>query len=139
MAVTPTPAFPQTINTGLVTIVNADAQALKTILTAGANGAQIDAISVSSSDTSNRDVAFYVTRSGTDYLISTVSVLLGAGVTNSVPAIDVLRHAQLPGMVYSENSGRRLLLKAGDVLKCNAPVTITAAKTITVLAQGKDF
>lgn len=142
MAVTNTPIFPQTQNPGVITIVPADAQAQKTLLTAGANGTKVEALSICSSDTVARDVSIYLTRAAVNYLLTTVSIPAGAGqpaAPAAVPAVDVFRSAQIPGLAYDAFGNRYLLLKSGDTLTINAPVTLTAAKTVTAFAQGGDY
>lgn len=142
MTVTATPIFPQAINVGVQTIVNADAQAQKTLFTAGTNGSKVESISISSSDTSARDVSIYLTRSATNYLLSTVSIPAGAGqpaAPAATPAVDILRSAQIPGLAYDPNGNHYLYLMSGDTLTISAPVTITSAKTVTAVASGGNF
>lgn len=139
MAVTNTPIYPQAINVGLITVANADAQAYKTVFTAGTNGSKIEALVVSSTDTSNRDITINITRSAVNYQLTQVSIPLTAGTVNSVPTVDILRSAQIPGLSYDSNGNRYLYLKSGDTLTVNAPVTVTSAKILTVVAQGGDF
>jgi len=58
---TATPVFPQTIKNGAVQIVLGDSTTiLKTIYTAGANGSVISQINVGSSDSSARDLQFFI-------------------------------------------------------------------------------
>lgn len=142
MAVTATPIFPQAINLGLQTIVNADAQTQKTLFTAGANGSKVEALQVASSDTVARDISFYITRTAVNYLIGTVSIPAGSGqpaAPAATPSVDILRSLQIPGLAYDAFGNRYLYLKSGDTLTMNAPVSITAAKTVTAFAQGGDY
>ena len=142
MAVTNTPAFVQNANPGVVNIVNADAQAQKVLLTAGANGSKVESISIASSDTVARDISIYLTRAAVNYLLTTVSIPAGAGqpaAPAAIPAVDIMRSAQWPGLAFDAVGNRYLLLKSGDTLTVNAPVSITAAKTVTVQAQGGDY
>lgn len=142
MAVTATPIQPQAINVGVITIVNADAQAQKTLFTAGANGSKVEALTIASSDTVARDVAIYLTRAAVNYLLAAVSIPIGAGqpaAPAAVPAVDIFRSAQIPGLAYDAFGNKYLYLKSGDTITINAPVSITAAKTVTAFAQGADF
>lgn len=139
MAVTTTPAYPQAINLGIGQILPADTTSLKTVFTAGANGSLIQSIGMSSTDTSNRDVVFYVTRSATDYQICTIQAPLSAGNTNAIASVDVLRHAMWPWLQYDMAGNRQLRLKSGDVLKFACTGTVTAAKAITCFADGEDL
>lgn len=139
MAVTSTPALPQAINFGIGQILPADTTTLKTIWTAGSNGSLLQSLGMSSTDTSNRDIQFYITRSGTDYLICTIQAPLTAGATNAIPSVDVLRHAMWPWLQYDMAGNRQLRLKSGDVLKFASTGTITAAKVVNCFADGEDL
>lgn len=138
-AVTATPVFPQAIRLGIGQITNADTTTLKTLFTAGSNGSLVQAIGCSSTDTSNRDLVFYITRSATDYQIATIQAPLSAGNTNAIAAIDVLRHAMWPWPMYDMAGNRQLRLMSGDVLKVASTATITSAKLITCFADGQDL
>lgn len=139
MAVTATPVFSQAINSTLVTIVNADSQAYKTAFTAGANGSIITAMIVSSTDTSARDITVNITRSATNYQLSQINIPLTAGALNSAPCVNILGNTQLPGLEIDANGNPIIRLKSGDTLTVNAPVSITAAKTVTVFCAGEDL
>lgn len=142
MAVTATPICPQAINVGVITIVTADAQAQKVAFTAGANGSKIEAMNLSSTDTVARDVSVYLTRTAVNYLLTTVSVPAGAGAPGApaaIPSVDVLQNLQIPSLAFDAYGNNVLYLKSGDTLTINAPVSVTAAKTITSMVQGGDF
>lgn len=144
MAVTTTPVFLQTIITGIATILPADASNLKTIITAGTDGTVLDSIVASSTDTSARDLQFYLTVGGTDTLLATVSCTANAGNTNSVSLIDVLNHARLgstsgytSGYPTLDSNGNHILkLQNGEILKVKSLTTVTTAKVISVIAKG---
>ena len=59
MSLSNLPFFPQSVNTDKQTIVNSDAQTVKTISTAGTNGSKVSMLLATSTDTSNRDVILY--------------------------------------------------------------------------------
>ena len=79
-----TPIFPVTIQTAFQQILPADASALKNLYTGAANGTKIDNILISSTDTSNRDLVFYITSGGIDYQIATISCIANSGNTNAI-------------------------------------------------------
>lgn len=139
MAVTATPAFPQAVNFGIGQITNGDTTTLKTIWTAGANGSLLQALFLSSTDTADRTINFYITRSATDYLVCTITATANSGNSATIAAIDVLRHAMLQGLMYDMAGNRQLRLKSGDVLKFASTATITANKLITCFADGEDL
>lgn len=117
-----------------VTFVNADGTSKKSILTgqasANAAGTRVDSVMISSDDTANRDLAFYITIGGTDYYIGNVSVPLGSGYTTVI---------RVEGMNVLSPYLRYLALAPSAILKANMVVAVTAAKTVTVLAMGGDY
>ncbi len=139
MTVTATPIFPQTIQNYVVQIANADASNSKTIATAGANGSKIETLVVASSDTSARDISFFITISSTNYLLGTVNIPANSGNTNALPSVDILRNPQVPGLAYDANGNKYLYLKNGATLTCTALTTVTSAKLISINAIGGDF
>lgn len=131
MAANTNPIFELTpINAG-TQIVNADSTNLKTLLTAGTNGTRIDGILVCSNDTSTVNLAFYINNGATDFYIGNVTVTIGAGYT-TVARIDAISTLAPSNQTFIQ-------LTAGYILKCNAVVAITAAKTVTVMVIGGDF
>lgn len=132
------PIFPGSIVNGVTTIVNADSTNKKTLVTAGSNGTRVEAISVTSDDTTTRVLQFWITVGGVDYLLGEVSATLGAGSDGATKAINALNATDLP-WVRSEGGNPVLYLKSGEVLKVMTKVAVTAAKTIYVRAQGVDY
>lgn len=125
------PVFELTpVNAG-VTVVNADSTNKKTVYTAGANGGRIDAISVCSDDTSAVNLAFYINDGSADLYIGNVNVPIGSGYT-TVAKVDALASLKPAYQNFIQ-------IKATYILKCNAVVAVTAAKTVTVVAIGGDF
>lgn len=132
MAANTQPIFPLTPKNPAVSIANADAQTVKTLMTAGTNGSRVSKLLLSSTDTSARDVGIYVGGN----LLGCVSVPAGAGQTSTAPPVDAL--ATL-GTYFDANGNNILDLAASAVLGINAPVTVTSTKTITGVALGADF
>lgn len=135
MAANTQPVFPLTPKFPTATIVNADAQTVKTIYTAGANGGRVSKLVLGSSDTSNRDIGIYIN----SVLVATVQVLIGAGQSSSVAAKDVFSDSNFKSAYYDANGNLVIDLPAAGTLGINAPVTITAAKTITGTVSAADF
>src|ERR1700679_4281743 len=119
------PIFPQTINVGVVSQNNSSAGTAQTVFTAGSQGSKVEALGLTSTDTSARDVTVTLYRSSTAYQIATISVPAGAGNTDTIPGIDVLRNSQCPFLSYDNNGNRILYLMSGDVIQINA-ATITS-------------
>jgi hypothetical protein len=139
MATTSTPIFPQTILSPVVQILPADTTTLKTIYTAGATGGVVMGIFCGSTDTANKDLQFYLTISGTDYLLSTVQCALNAGFTSAVPMLSVFASTQFANMLQDVNGNKALYMSAGAVLKVKSLSTITTAKAISITAMCGDF
>lgn len=135
-----TPIFPATPAANSTTFANADAQTLKTIFTAGINGSRVDAISVSSTDTSVRDFAIYMNVSGSDVLLATVSVPANSGFTNGVQAKSVLVDANLSAVTTFDAYGNRTFaLPPNAILKAAPLVAVTSAKVINFTVLGGNF
>lgn len=131
MAANVNPLFELTpVNSGVI-FENADGTGLKSIYTAGANGGRIDGISICSNDTAAVNLAFYINDGASDLYIGNVNVPIGSGYT-TVVKVDGLVNLR----PYYQNF---IALKAGYILKCNAVVAVTAAKTVTVVALGGDY
>lgn len=139
MPVTSTPVFPQTPKRESVQFANADGQTLKTIYTAGANGSKVHGLIATSTDTSARDMQLSITNGGTTYILGTVTVPIGAGNSGSVPSVNMLNSAQLPGLPLDSDGNPEILLVSGDTLQAEALSTVTAAKVISLTAIGADF
>ncbi len=133
MAVTPNSVVTaQTPKNGRVQIANADAQAQKTVYTAGANGSKVTGLIAQSTDTSARDVQVSITNGGTSYPLGTVAVPIGAGNSGTVPSVNLINATQMPGIPVDSDGNPYLLLQSGDTLTVSALTTVTAAKLITV-------
>lgn len=139
MAGTPTPIFPQSVQNFVAQIQNADGQAIKTLVSGGTNGTKIESIIVSSTDTSNRDIALYLTISSVNYLLATVSIPLDSGNTNSVIPVDLLRSNSLAGLAWDANGNKFLYVANGATLGVSALTTVTSTKSIQFVAQGGNF
>lgn len=132
------PIYFGSVKNHVAQILNADASNLVTLVTAGASGSQITALGAASTDTSDRDVAFYVTKGGTDYLLGTVKIPANSGNTNALAAVDVLSSAMLAWVRQDADGAKYLHLENGSVLKAKALTTVTAAKAIQFFAHGGD-
>lgn len=135
MAANNQPVFPLTPQFGSVSIANADAQTVKTVFTAGANGARVSKLCLVSTDTTNRDVGIYINA----ILVATVQAAAGAGTSSSNAAKDVFADTNFKQSYYDANNNLVIDLKATQVLGINAPVTVTSTKTITGVCCAADF
>lgn len=134
MAMNTSPAFTHTVNNGVSTIVNADSTNLKTLVTADADGTCVRAISITSDDTSDRNIKLWITSGGTDYLIGNIPVVDGAGSNGTDPAVDGMNTTYLP---WIKNGV--IVLESGEVLKASVAVAVTAAKCIYIRVEAGDY
>lgn len=128
------PEFAKQPQNGKVQILPADAQAQKTVYTAGASGSKVTSLMAVSTDTASRDLQISITNGGTSFPIGTVSVVIGAGNSGTVPSTNLLNNSQLPGLPLDSDGNPYIHLISGDTLTVSALTTVTAAKTITVTA-----
>lgn len=139
MSVTNTPIYPQLIVSSVLQLNNASGTTIETVLVGGTNGTKIESILVSSTDTSARDITFYITISATSYAITTVTIPITAGTINSAPCINILGNAQFPGLARDSNGNPYLYLTSADTLSVSALTTITSGKVINVYYQGGSY
>jgi hypothetical protein len=133
------PIFVGAVKSPMAQILPADASNLVVLWTPGASGSKITALGISSTDTSDRDVAFYVTRGGVDYLLFTLKVPLNSGNTNAIPAVDALASSMGPWVRIDQDGSKYLNLESGAVLKAKALTTVTAAKALQFAMHGGDY
>ena len=137
MAANQIPIFVETVETATQDIVNADGTAVQDLVTAGVDGARVFAVSVATDETVGRDLALYLQRdgAGTNFLLGTVEVPAGSGFTGTVPAIACLDPADI-AVLDTDGS---LILGGGDKLRVAPTSTLTAAKTMYVVAAYGDY
>ena len=138
MAVVATPVFTQRPFLGLAQILPADTTTAKTVVTAGADGTKITAITASSNDAS-RIVQISLVRSAVVYILTTVTVAANAGTDGTAAAVNLINSTIIPGLPIDNDGQPYLFLKSGDTLTAAVTVTVTAAKTISIAAIGADF
>ena len=131
MAVTATPVFPQAIHTAAVALTTS----YQAVYTPGANGSKIDALIVTSTDATARDLTLAVQISAADYVIGTVSIPITAGTINSAPSVDLLRNSQIPCFAYDAFGNKCLYLANGSVLRAK----ISSGTSVQIFIQGADF
>ena len=129
------PVFPNVLQNVVYSLTSTS---LVSIYTAPANGARIDSLNFTSTDTSNRDLSIYITVSGTDYLIGTISILANSGTISTVPAKAGLNDANLALPINDPYSNRVIILKGAAELKIQA-TALAGGKTITVTGLAGEF
>jgi hypothetical protein len=138
MSLSNLPFFPQALNTDKQTLANADGQTVKAVSAAGTNGSKVSMLLATSTDTTARDVILYVTISATNYQIGQIQLPITAGALNSTPTVNLLNSSQLQ-LPLDANGNPFIYLGPGATLSVSAPVSITSAKTVTVVATREDY
>ena len=132
MAANTTPIFPGTVTTDAVRIENADGTTAKTLLTAGTNGARVDSIIVTSTDTADRTLTLYLLKGVVSYRLGEMVIPDGSGTNGTDKPADGITLA-LPFV------GGTIHVEAGCSRTVAAQVAVTAGKAIDVIAFGGDF
>lgn len=130
MAANTNPIFPDTLDGGTQSFVNADSTSSKTLYTAPSDGARIDGISATSDDTSDVVFKVIINDGSNDRQVGEVTVSAGAGTNGTVKAKKVLNSTDLP---WLDDSGS-VFLKGGWALKLAAKTAVTSAKTVSFVA-----
>lgn len=133
---TATPIFPQTVRTPAVQLVNASGTTLQTLFAGGANGSQVSAITVASTDGTARDIRLWMTISSVDYLLCTVSIPANSGNTNALPPIDVFRSTMVPGLSFDAMGNRVLYVASGATLRVSAGAAVSSSTAISVVVTS---
>lgn len=138
MAVTAKPIFVQTVLTEEAIYTNADSAATaKTLYTAGADGGLVNAISVTSDDTSDVNLQVFITpNGGTTNLIGTITIPALSGTTAALPAISLLANANFSIFTQADGS---LPVEGLGVLEFSNVEQVTSAKTLTIVGYCGDY
>lgn len=134
-----TPVCVQTPKLGLQQILNANGTALLTVVTGGTNGTKVTSLTLTSSDTSQRIIQVWVTRSGTSYLLGSVTVAASSGFDGATSVVSVLSSTLIPGLPVDNDGQPYLLLMSGDTLQIGSTTTVTSGKIIYATAVEADF
>lgn len=124
------PIFEANVRVLGIQFTSADASALKSFGTIGANGTRIDSIMCSTNDTAAVNLAFYINDGAVDHYIGNVNVPIGSGYT-TVARIEAMS-TLAPVLGY-------LVIPSGYLLKANCVATMTSAKVLDVVAVGGDY
>lgn len=131
MAVTPTPALPQTVRNVIVGLTTSEAD----IIAAGANFSKLTILAAASSDSTARDVTLYLKTAAADLAFGIVSVPITAGTVNSAPTVDILRHAQLPFFEYDAYGNKCMYLATGSTLRAK----VSSGTSVQLMVSVADF
>ena len=139
MAGTATSIFPQTIKSTVQQILPADTTTVKSLYVGATNGSRIENIIITSTSASLRDLVFYITVGGTDYLLTTVSCPVNAGATNAIFPLNLFSNVALQFLNSDPSGNRYLYLDSNATLKCKTTLTLLASTAITFHVQAGDY
>ena len=125
----------QPSNGSPATIVNADGTAEKTLYTAGANGALVDSVYITSSDTSAVILDVLINDGTASYLIGAINIPTLSGTDGVASAVNLLGGSNIPAL---QASGA-LALSPLHSLRVSAQAAVTATFTVTMVAAGGDY
>lgn len=136
MTVTATPIYPQSLLSKPVQFTSSTSTTVPTqLLAAQTNGCKLEAIMVSSTDTSPRNLNLYINVSSTNYLLGTVSIPATAGDTNAIPAVNLLASANLP-LPKDPNGNPYLYLDSNTSLTATPATSITSTDVWNIVCMG---
>lgn len=105
----------------------------------GTNGARIDSINITSTDTIAHDIQIYIQKSSVNYLLGTVPVPAGAGNSSTVAPVNVLLSSYM-GAVVSDPYGNKVIwLDANATLAVGAAVSVTSGKQVTITGCAGEY
>jgi hypothetical protein len=148
-----TPAFTQSIRTVVTTIntatgsIQSDAHLSPNntilFLTGSSEGSILKSISVSSTDTSDRILSFYISKNSgaTKYLLFSTNIPLTSGFTGSNAQLNIapLRFFSIFQHLIDQVGDQVLNLPPNVEIYVGVTTTVTASKNIYLIAQLEDF
>ena len=130
------PIFIATRRSVGVELDNADSTNQVTLWTAGANGSLIEAIAITSTDTSAVELDLYLYDGAASFALGSVTVPIASGTNGgTTAAVDGLTQTELPWL----RDDLALAVAAGCSLKAAAHAAITSAKVVHVSLFGGDY
>jgi hypothetical protein len=124
----------------LAQITNGTGTTAQTLYTGGSSGSKITGIVLTSTDTAAQTVQVAIVYSSTTYILGTVVVPAGAGTNGSIPSVNAMAPAILPGLPIDYSAKPYFLLKnASDAVSVAPLATITSGKIISAIAIAGDF
>lgn len=131
-----TPDYLGARNSACTIITNSDGTTPVTVFTAGANGARVHLVSVSTDDTTP-SVSLLKNDGTTACILATFQLPTNSGRVNGAPAVDLLDPAVIPSI--PADPGRFLTLGGGETLQVAMTGTLTVDKTVHVVVDGVDY
>jgi hypothetical protein len=124
-----------------ITLVNADSTNAKVVLdnSTGTKALRIEQLSITSDDTSSRNVQFSRMIGVIDYIIGTIAVPAASGMDGNTPRVTALSSATTGIGALDADGIYVCWLPAGQKLDARSMVAVTAAKTVTISGWARSF
>lgn len=122
--------------------VPADTTTTKTILNADSlYDRRIYSISIFTDDTAAKDVKIYLSDGTTTWQLTTISIPLNSGNTNSVVPVDLFTHSQLAPFIKQRDAAGApyLNIPKNWTVRLSYATAITAAKISNVVVDGESY
>lgn len=145
MAANTTPIFPAALALALTAFTSADTTVAKNIYTPTlANGARVDCINVTNTDTAGYIVQLFARIGSTNFLIGTAAIPASAGNLSTVQPVNLLEAIAAassgPSPFLIDPSGNKYLyLGSTASLQLAITTTMTAAKTVAIAVSAGEF
>jgi hypothetical protein len=143
MPVSNLPIFPQAPQLWLTELLNANTTSLVTMITGGVNGTKVEGMMATSNSAVDLSIQIYANNSTLqgNVMIGSIYVPANAGnIANPpIPAIDLFKGGQIPGLPVDSSGNKYLYLPSGFTLSVNANNTIVSGHFVTVTAVGANF
>jgi hypothetical protein len=140
MAVAPNSVVtPQAVQNGSNQFSDANGTVLQTLITAGANGTFIRALTVATDNTANRRFELWINNGSVDRLFGSVTVLALAGSDGIVPIKNVLNSTDFPGLPTDALGNPFFFLKNGWLLKAKCDANMAAGKLLNSWPFAEDL
>lgn len=124
-----------------VNFVNADSTDIKVVLdnSTGTKALRIEALTITSTDTSARNVQFSRLLSAVDYVTGTVNVPAAAGTDGTTPRVTALSSSVMGIGTLDADGIYVCWLPAGQKLDAKMLASVTADKTVTLSGWARSY
>ena len=144
MAANNNPIFPNVLRSAAVAFTSTDGTTAKSIYAGATNGARIDSIMITNTDTAAYTFQLFLNISATSYLIGSANIPASAGNTSAVQPVNLLPAIGAasggPSPFVTDPYGNLVLyLGASVALYGGVTGAITAAKTMAVSVYGGEY
>lgn len=115
-------------------IQNSDATAVLDVCdnSAGSTALKIESLYVTSTDTSDRVISFYIYTGSTSFLIGSINIPASSGTDGVIARVNALTTLGTKGA----DDVSCIWLAVGSKLQANAVVTVTSGKLVDIVGRG---